>query len=247
MSNLIYLFTDFGLQGPYLGQVEGVLLEALPEANVINLLSNAPAFDSRRGSYLLDALAGQLPETTAILAVVDPGVGSQRRALVVESGRRILVGPDNGLLSFSWRKNETARVFSITPGETNISPSFHGRDLFAPALANMLKGDRSEFVPVDPVDLVGSDWLYLVAEIIYLDTYGNAFTGIPARELAKDQLLLVKGVELSYARTFSEVQKGQPFWYENSCGLVEISVNQGRAEDALDLVVGSEIQIKPAF
>jgi len=245
MLPLVCLFTDFGAEGPYLAQMEAAILTRAPQARVLNLLSDAPAADPLHGAYLLAALMEALPADAVVVAVVDPGVGGERLPLVVEAGGRRCVGPDNGLLSQWLRRHPDAGVWRIDWRPARLSASFHGRDLFAPVAARLLLGDRRGLSPLAPAGLVGADWSADLQEVIYLDHFGNAFTGIRAEALAGEALLEVAGHRLPRARTFSEVPPGTAFWYANSCGLVEIAVNAGRAADRLGLVPGTPVAIHP--
>jgi hypothetical protein len=235
---MIFLFTDFGLAGPYLGQVEAVLLRAAPGQPVINLFADAPAFDPKAAAYLLAGYAADLPESAVVLAVVDPGVGSGRLPIVLSAGGRWYVGPDNGLLSAVARRAADTRAWRITWRPPRLSASFHGRDLFAPVAAELARGtlltSRPRAVPVE-------DWPEDLAEIVYVDGYGNAITGVRAAVLGPDDVLRAGERRIARARTFCEVAPGAAFWYENANGLAEIAVNRGRADQALGLGVGSEI------
>lgn len=242
--SIVYLYTDFGHHGPYLGQIESALMEIAPSVRVINLLSDAPSVNPRAASYLLAALVQQLPSGGNYLAVVDPGVGGKRKALMIESGERRYVGPDNGLLSFTWRSGDPAKVYSIEYPIEGIAASFHGRDLFAPALGRVIQyADYRNLEPIRTDKLVGNDWQDFLMEIIYIDHFGNAFTGLSGRQMDDDQVLIVNNTKLHYARTFCETEKGMPFWYRNSCNLIEIAVNQGNAAVDLELGIGTRFEV----
>lgn len=240
---MFVLFTDFGLEGPYIGQVKAVLQQHLPSWPVIDLLSDAPPFDPRAGAYLLAAYAEGLPEGSVILGVVDPGVGGPRQALAIEAGGRWLLGPDNGLLTIAARRFGGARVWRIDwPGD-GVSASFHGRDVFAPLAVRIATdgGPGGELRAAEAI--VGADWPDDLAEVVYLDRYGNAITGLRAAALPAGAVVASGGRPLPRARSFFEVPKGTAFCYENANGLVEIAVNQGHAGQALGLSVGSQIEV----
>jgi len=141
---MIVLCTDFGPTGPYLGQVKAVLARAAPAVPVIDLFADLPAFAPRLSAYLLAAYADWFEAGDVILAVVDPGVGGPRGALVVEADGRWFVGPDNGLLELVLRRAERARCFAITWRPPALSATFHGRDLFAPVAARLADGTEFE-------------------------------------------------------------------------------------------------------
>jgi S-adenosylmethionine hydrolase len=240
---VILLFTDFGSEGPYLGQLEAVLLRAAPTVPVINLVSNAPAGDPLHASYLLAALAPRFPPGSVFLCVVDPGVGGDRHPVVLSADRRWFVGPDNGLLNVLALQATTTDWRIIRWRPERLSCSFHGRDLFAPIAARIASGDMNweqecwtgpDLGPCRP-DLPA---------VIYCDHYGNAMTGLRYAEAMKERALVVAGQSLHRARTFSAVPEGVAFWYENSIGLVEIAVNRGRADTLLGLAPGFPVALE---
>lgn len=236
----IVLFTDFGPSGPYTGQMESALQQAAPNVPVINLLSNAPAADPRLSSYLLAALRHSFSVNSIFLAVVDPGVGGERRAVVLHAGGQTFVGPDNGLLNTVAVQAQDAQWSEITWRPEHCSMSFHGRDLFAPIAAKLAINEAADLLqPFDRHDL--NDWPHDLAEVIYFDHYGNAMTGLRYREVYAGKTLTVNGIAIKQAGTFGDVEEQQAFWYKNSSGLVEIAVNKGRAEQQLALELGAQI------
>ena len=236
---VIFLYTDFGAEGPYLAQVQAVLAAESPSVTVLNLLSNAPAGNPRRAAYLLAALADALPSGALVLGVVDPGVGGERLPIVVEAGRHRFVGPDNGLFSRAAARDRNARAWRIDWRPARLSASFHGRDLFAPVAARLATGVDVPLTEVPLSQLAGSEWPDELAEVVYADAYGNLFTGLRGDRVADDAIVEAGGRRLGYARTFSAVPAGEAFWYRNSCGLVEIAVNGGSARERLGLGVGA--------
>lgn len=239
----IAIFTDFGEVGPYTGLMEAVLISQGVNIPIIRLLTDAPTYNPRASAYILEPLAQHMPAPTLFLSVVDPGVGGARLPLLIQTERHWFVGPDNGLFSQVLRHSIDANVQNIEWRPSRLSASFHGRDLFAPVAAAIALGREISLLPVMAAELVGLDWPDFLAEIIYLDHYGNAFTGLKADDLQQDAVLLVGGVEIGSARTFGEIARGAPFWYRNSIGLVEIAVNQGHADQLLGLEVGLPIQV----
>jgi S-adenosyl-L-methionine hydrolase (adenosine-forming) len=240
---LIVLFTDFGLEGPYTGQVKAVLHKAAPGVPVIDLLSDAPAGRPRPAAYLLAAYAAWFPRGTVFLAVIDPGVGSPRAPIIVEAEGRRYVGPDNGLFELVTRRAAAFRTWEILWQPDALSASFHGRDLFAPVAGRLARGEPpSEFARPAQIGR-HADWPDDLPEIVYIDRYGNAITALRAARLAEDARLGVCGRTLRRARTFSDVPSGEAFWYENSNGLAEIAVNSGHAAKALGLAVGDPVAI----
>jgi S-adenosylmethionine hydrolase len=240
---MIVLFTDFGLDGPYTGQMEAVLYAEAPDIPVVRLFSNVPSFDIRAGAYLLPAYAQGFPEGTVFLCVVDPGVGGPRRPVALQADGCWFVGPDNGLFSMVARRASRCRWWDITWRPERLSTSFHGRDLFAPVAARLARGEKvpGEAIEHEPFD--ASDWPDDLFEVIYIDHYGNAMTGVRGESLDRVARLAVNGQELRCAATFQDVPKGELFWYVNANGLVEIAANRSSAAEALAISVGSGLNI----
>ncbi|GBD43803.1 Adenosyl-chloride synthase [bacterium HR40] len=238
---MILLFTDFGEEGPYVGEMEAVLARLAPEVPRVRLLSDAPAFDPRRSAYILAALAQRFLAGDVCLAVVDPGVGTERAALALRADGVWFVGPDNGLFELVLRRAGEAETFRIDWRPPQLSASFHGRDLFAPVAARLARGDLSALSPAVPSRF--PLWPDDLPEVVWCDRYGNAWTGLRAAALPPDARLRVSGRELARARTFGDLPAGTAFWYENSAGLVEIAVNCGSAVEALALGPGSPVDL----
>ncbi len=239
----VFLYTDFGLEGPYVGQMRAAIAREAPGLAVVDLCHDLPPFRPRGAAYLLAALAPELPAGCVCVAVVDPGVGGARDAVVVEADGHRFVGPDNGLLAVVARRARAARWWTLAWRPERLSASFHGRDLFAPAAARLAAGLDVALAPRDDGAHVGADWPEDLAEVIYVDRFGNAMTGLRAGGLAPGARIEVGGKVLQRARTFCDVPPGEAFWYENANGLVEIAVNQGRADTALGLAPGSSVRV----
>ena len=250
---MIALFTDFGTGGPYLGQMKAVLAERAPGVAIIDLMADAPAHDPMAAAYLLAAFAVELAAGTIFLAVIDPGVGGTRRAVVAEIDGRFYVGPDNGLFEPLLRRAAAARAWEIVWRPVRLSASFHGRDLFAPIAARLALGERPEEArpraptwakAIELESLRRPAWPDELARVVYIDRFGNAVTGLRAATLARTDSLEAAGRLVPYARTFGEVPPGTAFWYENSSGLAEIAVNCGSTSDALGLQLGSPVSVR---
>lgn len=235
---MIVLFTDFGVSSLYTGQVKAALARDAPGIPVIDLLDDVPAYRIQGAAYLLDALRQAFPSGTVFFAVVDPGVGGARPPAVVQAGGQWFVGPDNGMFELVLRRCERPRAWHITWAPPRLSTTFHGRDLFAPVAAALATGHAVPAVERDPGELRRPDWPNDLAEIIYIDGYGNAITGIRAIALAEGLGVAVAGTRVPRGRTFSDVPPGTFLCYENANGLIEIAACQGRAADALGLEPG---------
>ena len=239
---MIVLFPDFCLEGPYTGQVEAVLLVQAPGIPVIRLFSDLPPFDIQAAAYLLPAFVSRFPPGTVVLCGVDPGVGSDRPGVVVKADTHWFVGPNQGLFALLARRAQSVECWQL-PVSASASPSFHGRDVFAPNAARLARG----LIPVgevsEPVTLEMPDWPDDLGRVVYIDRFGNAVTGVRANKHAADAVLNAGDHVVKSARTFADVATGTAFWYENSNGLVEIAVSRGRADQLLGLEVGTVIEL----
>jgi S-adenosylmethionine hydrolase len=236
----IVLVTDFG-EGIYVGQIKARLGVLLPGAPVVDLVHDLPPFRVDLAAYLLPALIRDMPGGAIYLCVVDPGVGGVRGGLLVRARDCWFIGPDNGLLAPLVRSIEGASVERIGWCPAMLSASFHGRDWFAPAAARLFAGADLGLTPIDPAEMVGWDWPSERANVVYVDRFGNLMTGLQAANHCSTQSLRVGTRTLPHARTFCEVMPGEAFWYENALGLVEIAVNQGRADRLLALSPGDAV------
>jgi S-adenosyl-L-methionine hydrolase (adenosine-forming) len=242
---LIVLFTDFGLHGPYVGQMKAVLDQMVPGTSIIDLFADAPVGDPKASAYLLAAYAGWFPPGTVFLGVVDPGVGGARPPIILEADSRWYIGPGNGLFELVHRRAGLTRSWRIDWKPERLSASFHGRDLFAPVAAMLARGEPPPGRPCQDETHRRADWPDDLCEIVYVDHFGNAMTGMRATMLPAEVRLAVAGRMLERAKTFSDLPRGAALWYENSNGLAEIAVNQGRADRELGLSIGISFEIVP--
>lgn len=238
---MLILFSDFGLEGPYIGQVKAVLLNRAPSIPVIDLFSNAPIWDIASSSHLLANYSQNFPANCVFLSVVDPGVGGQRLAVVIKADDHWFVGPDNGLMDVIVSRSDCVEKWLIEWRPDQLSSSFHGRDLFAPIAAEIASGnfpeEKLKKVDINKVSMIDDLW-----RVIYIDHYGNAITGIRCKNVSKKSQLSLLNKTIEYANTFSAVTKSYLFWYCNSNGLVEIAANQDRASVLLDITIGTSIK-----
>lgn len=241
---MIVLFTDFGMHDPYVGQLKARLWEHAPGQQIIDLLHEAPAYNAHAGAHLLAAFAPTFPPGSVFLAVVDPGVGTLRDAVVLLSGGHWYVGPDNGLLSVIAARNSDTQLWRIVWQPASLSATFHGRDLFAVIAAEIARGefpaDKLVSVALLNVAFEADD----LARVIYLDHFGNAWTGMRGESLPKNVRVTAKGASFSYSESFGFVARGEGFWFVNSVGLVELAVNRGNAAQNFGLAVGDPVQIQ---
>ncbi len=237
------LFTDFGLHGPYTGQMKAVLHQMAPGTPAIDLFADAPPGNPKASAYLLAAYAQWFPEGTVFLCVVDPGVGGGRPPVILEADRRWYVGPGNGLFELVRRRAVKTCMREIDWKPARLSASFHGRDLFAPVAAMLARGDPPPGQLRREASETDHDWPNDLQEIVYIDHYGNAMTGMREAVVPGGARLAVGSRTLEQARTFSDRPSGTAFWYENSNGLAEIAVNQGRADHDLGLAIGTRVEL----
>ncbi|HHM06274.1 MAG TPA: hypothetical protein ENJ19_11135 [Gammaproteobacteria bacterium] len=241
---MIVFYTDFG-GGPYLGQMEAAVYRAGSGLTVVNLLSRAPRFRPKLAAYLLAAYPGEFPAGTVFVCVVDPGVGQpERGAVVLWADERWFVGPDNGLFDVLVARAGRVRCWDIDWRRFAPSASFHGRDVFAPIAAVLARGGSPPGKERAPTTRVGTVWPEDLPEVVFIDDYGNAMTGVRACVLDEGGRVMVGGRVLPRARTFSDMPPGQAFWYSNSVGLVELAVNQGRADELLGLSLGHPVTLQ---
>jgi hypothetical protein len=220
-----------------------VLQQTAPAVPVVSLFADLPAGQPKPAAYLLAAYAAWFAAETVFLCVIDPGVGSDRGALIVEADGRFYVGPDNGLFEIVRRRAARNRVWQVTWQPPALSASFHGRDLFAPVAARLARGETPDSLGRQTQAMPQPGWPDDIAEIVYIDRYGNAMTGLRGDTVTPGARLRAGGRELARAETFSAVPQGAAFWYVNSNGLVEIAINQGRADRVLNLAIGTSIEI----
>lgn len=244
----VVLMTDFGLKDDAVGLLRGAVLAVAPHAQVLDLTHEVPRFEVDDGARLLAEAPGVYPPGTVFVVVVDPGVGTVRRAIVarLESGT-LLVGPDNGVLSEALERHGVAEVRAVDDRglmRGDVSTTFHGRDVFAPVGGHLAAG-----VPFESVGPVVEDWVRLsmpraqkgtdsvAGQVVAIDEpFGNVWTNIPGELLSElgirvgDQVeVLLHGerLKLSFVDTFGDVPVGQPLLYVNSRGHVALALNMG--------------------
>ena len=241
----VTLLSDFGSGSPYPAQMKAILASWC-EAVLIDITHDVPRHDVRTGAYLLAAVARTTPAGTVHLAVVDPGVGTTRRPLLVASGGQVFIGPDNGLLLPAAKRVGRPQAFEIIAPEilqSVSSSTFHGRDIFAPLAARLVRGTPPQALGravEDFVDLtleVGRRaGNALRGEVLHVDTFGNLITNIPAGELGRDGTVIRLTVgrrraRAAAARTYGDVARGDIAVVPGSDGLLEIAVREGSAAE----------------
>jgi len=245
MSPLLTLTTDYGSASPYPAQLKAVLLSALPDARIVDVTHEAPAFDVRAGALLLEAAVPWFPREAVHLAVVDPGVGTARRAIaVVDPEGRRLVGPDNGLLTPFLGHGARVRAIAERGGviPTPRSATFHGRDLFAPAAAYLARGGTPAALGTEVEDPVRLEWPasrregdVLRGEVVGADAFGNLLTSIRDGDLGGAAVVGVDvgGRPARFVRTFGEGAHGELLALFGSSGRLELAVREASAARSL--------------
>ena len=259
---IITLLTDFGTRDPYVAEMKAVVVSICPEAQIIDISHQIEKFNIRMGAFTLASAVPYFPEKTIHVAVVDPGVGTKRRPIIVETQRCFYVGPDNGLLLLSAQKEGIKHVCQISNRQLmlrKVSKTFHGRDIFAPAAAYLAKGKvLSEFgpeihdfvVPKFAKPEVRGDKLF--GEIVHIDDFGNVVSNISVEDLRKmgvkeGQLLNVefkkKIMRLKFCFAYGDVSVGQPLALVDSHDFLEFSVNQGNAAKKFKAKIGDSVRL----
>lgn len=247
---IVTLTTDFGLSDFYVAAMKAVLLRHNPNVTLIDITHNIPRHDILCGSVTLERAIDGFPPGTIHLAVVDPGVGTNRRLLIVRIKKSTVILPDNGLITWAWHRHPPATIRQITWTPPQPSATFHGRDILAPVAAMIAAGraipnlSRPTFAPtlldIKPAQTPRG-------QIIQIDHFGNATTNIPVDLVRSNRR---KSIRLSTRkigplhRTYADVPPGHPLALINSSGLLEIAVRDGSAAKKLHLRIGDKVELR---
>jgi len=240
---MLYLFTDFGYEGPYVGQMKAVVSDPSLQCLVIDLMHDVPRFNVKAGAHLLAAATKFIPKNSIVVAVVDPGVGSARKGLVLRADENWYVGPDNGLLDVVARDATLCEWYEIDYKSEDTSPSFHGRDIFMPVAHNIFRKQLMNTMLIPSLNYLPKIDVPNLSEVIYVDHFGNLITGLLASQINENVGISFKGERLERANTFSDVDMGKAFFYVNSQGLIEVSVNCGSAEEFFTAKIGDSLEL----
>ncbi|MFW6059870.1 MAG: SAM hydrolase/SAM-dependent halogenase family protein [Phycisphaeraceae bacterium] len=259
---LITLLTDFGTTDTYIGQMKGVIAAIAPEARVIDLTHHVPPQDITSGAVALDSAVDVFPAGTIHVAVVDPGVGSARRPIAARSDAFLWVGPDNGLFTAAWKRYPPRHIVALTEPayhRPEVSATFHGRDVFAPAAAHLAAGVKLDELGEtidDPVRLElpeperTADTVKL--RVLTIDHFGNLVTNMTARHLTRysdlPRATVTAGRITAHGvhRTFADVPEHEPVAYIGSSGRLEIAVRNGSAAATAGVHPGDPVWFFPA-
>lgn len=267
VTSVITMLTDYGLEDGFVAACHGVIIKIAPECRIIDVCHMIPAGDVRRGAAVLAQTVPYLPEGIHV-AVVDPAVGTARRAVAVQAGERVFVGPDNGLLSWAVHAAGGARAaYELTNEElflTPVSRTFHGRDIFAPVAAHLARGralaDVGPEIPPENLVTLPEPTSRVrdgaaEGEVLSVDHFGNVQLSIKADDLHSlgvrngDTLAVSLGrrqLSVPYRETFAAVPPGDVVAFTDSAGLIAFAVNAGDAAERLGLPPGAHVRLSPA-
>ncbi len=266
VKRIITLMTDYGYRDPYVGVLKGVIKSINPEVEIIDLTHGIERQNVLEAAVMLAVSAKYFPPGTIFIVVVDPGVGSARRALVIETTHYILVGPDNGCLTILAEQDGVKRVFDISNTKYKlpiVSQTFHGRDIFAPVAAWISRGVPLEDIGVEisynsvikivvEKPIVDLENKSIKGRVLYIDIFGNIMTNITEKELDTlrvqlgsklNVLVNSKRIMCTYETSFSKVPVGDYACYLNSWNYLEVAVNMNNAAEKLRVKQGDYIVI----
>jgi S-adenosylmethionine hydrolase len=256
---MITLTSDFGLKDPYVAEMKGVIFTINPHALIVDVTHGVEKFNIRMGAFMLASAAPYFPKGTVHLAVVDPGVGTERRAILVQTKHGFFVGPDNGLLMLAAQKLGIEQTYELTNPKfmlPQVSSIFHGRDVFAPVATYLDMGIKpSEFGP-EIIDATIPKFVMLeqrngsfVAEVLHVDSFGNIITNIKQKDVndAKKVKINIPNISLTLAirKTYAEANSREPIALIGSHGFLEIAINQASAAEKFHVKDGEKIQVTP--
>jgi len=255
---IITLTTDFGYQDAFVGVMKGVIAGINPQARVIDITHGIPSQDILAGALILRHSVKYFPPGTIHVAVVDPGVGNARRALLIEHAGNYFIGPDNGVLSLAVQNIESARIVQLSNPTYHLQPTsttFHGRDIFAPAAAHLSLGviptafgrtlDDLVRLAVPEVARHGQG---MHGEIVYIDSFGNLFTNIREHDLTGLPVAILDFVVGSVrirglSQNYAPAKKGEFVAVLNSWGMLEIAVYKDNAQQRTGAKIGDKVEV----
>lgn len=252
---IITLTTDFGSQDSYVGAMKGVILSINPCANIVDISHEIKPFDTNGCSYFLSTFYKYYPPNTINVVVVDPGVGSSRKPLLLKLDDHYFIGPDNGIFTSVFRQAKHSEIYLLNNTDyflADVSTTFHGRDIFAPVSAHLSKNIPPDILgeKIDEVILLDEDQPKIehhriVGKIIYTDRFGNHITNISGDLLDQLRKIRIGNIELEgISHSYSESPRGTLLAIIGGSGLLEISVNMGSAEKLIGSTEEVECFIK---
>jgi len=260
---VLTLLSDFGLKDPYVAEMKAVILSLCPQARLVDISHDIEKFNVRMGAFVLASAASYFPKGAIHVAVVDPGVGTKRRAILVEARRAFFVGPDNGLLMLAAEKMGIKHVYNVTNRRfmlSRVSHTFHGRDIFASVAAHLANGYKPSDFGSEIKDYIVPKFVKprltkkaLLGEVLHIDDFGNTVTNISRAELEKTgiregamlrfRLRDKEIVKLKFCSTYGEVPVGKSLALIGSHDFLEISTNKGSASKKFGVRVGDAVAV----
>lgn len=257
---VVALLTDFGLRDSYVAEMKGVILSICPVATIADVSHQIEKFNVRMGAYVLACAAPYFPRSTVFVAVVDPGVGTRRKAILMQTKQAYFIGPDNGLLALAAANQGIERVHEISNKKLllpEVSNTFHGRDVFAPAAAHLANGTpladfgpETRIISTPSFAKIVKKRNMLTGEVLHVDGFGNIVTNIQKRELDRIDIketlyirLKSTKLKLSLCRAYAEVGRQRPLAIIGSHGFFEVSVNEGNAAEVFKMRSGDKITL----
>jgi S-adenosylmethionine hydrolase len=262
LQPVVSLLTDFGLMDPFVAEMKGVILSICPDANLIDISHLVEKFNVRMGAFLLAAATPYFPHGTVHLAVVDPGVGSKRQAIVIETIKYLFVGPDNGLMIPAATIDGILHVYHLTNRSLlrdDISSTFHGRDIFASAAAHLACGTAPKECGAEVKSYAKPEFTKttlkgrtVACSVLYVDSFGDVITNLPQAELSKLNLKLGAKIPLAVGRrsvsarfvqTYSDLNRGEIGILTGSHGFLELACREASAAKRVRVRRGSVVRV----
>jgi len=259
---LITLLSDFGARDPYVAEMKAVILSICPQARLVDISHEIEKFNTGMGAFVLASAASYFPKDTIHVTAVDPGVGTKRRAILVETKDTFYVGPDNGLLMLAAEKQGIRHVYNITNKRymlQRVSRTFHGRDIFAPAAAHLASRATPSDFGSEIHDYMIPEFAKphlkkgeLCGEVLHIDDFGNIVTNVSKGDLEKTEItkgsrlrikLGGKIIKMKFCSTYGEASTKTPLALIGSHDFLEIAINQGNASKRFKTKVGKTVII----
>jgi S-adenosylmethionine hydrolase len=258
--SIITLTTDFGLKDPYMAEMKAVILEISPKATIIDITHEIEKFNIRMGAYVLASASPYFPAGTIHVAVIDPGVGTKRTPILIQTKKSYYIGPDNGVLALAAKNQSVEHIYEISNRKLvlpRISNTFHGRDVFAPAAAHLANGMLPANFGPETNNIVMPEFAkilkrknLLVGEVLHVDDFGNVITNFGETELnqirtktaVNFKLKSVK-LRLKLCKAYADVKPHETLAIMGSHNFLEISVNQGNAAETFKIRGGDKITL----
>ena len=257
-SNIISLTTDFGLKDPYVAEMKATILDICPKAIIIDITHQIQKFNIRMAAYTLSSASPYFPKGTIHVAVVDPGVGTKRTPIVIQTRRGFFVGPDNGLLVLAAEQQGIERIHTLANSRFMLprpSNTFHGRDIFAPAAAHLLKGIKLDDFGPNILEIVKPNFTKpshhkgsLLGEVLHVDDFGNIITnihGMENRQILNRDSVAIKiadhQLKAKVCKAYGEGELHELLILVGSHGFIEIALNQDSAAKKFEAKNGDEV------